>query len=335
MDATDEADGNIPAEYYALWKQYQALQTDAEKEAFILQYPDLARDFRAEYRQKNPEADAMLALWGYGGKLQTMDAYNLVVKWSKELGIPLEQMGLGLPPQSLIKDYFDYNQLSGQFGGNSAEAKLFRLTHPAWNTWGLEQGTWSDDLSGESSEALQISVLWREQDKAYDALTNSAEREAFLTNNVEYARARRQRDAFNIGFPAQLIDNYVSWYTDSSLKKPSDWKYDLFFEDDWFLMEHQEFYEAGIEFLGWEPRNFTKVPTREVFSLYQTYSNLPKGRDRLDFRAKHPDLDAWLLLTGKVSKPVGERGDEEAEKTPWEKAAEAEGTAEAIENLKF
>jgi hypothetical protein len=34
-----------------------------------------------------------------------------------------------------------------------------------------------------------------------------------------------------------------------------------------------------------------------------------------------------------VSKLVEERGDEEAEQTPWEKAEEARRIAEAIENL--
>ena len=101
MDATDEAEGNIPAQYYADWKAYQALKTDAEKEAFLTTHPDLAKDWRAEYRKNNPEADAMLALWGYGGKLQSMEAYNLVEQWSKELGIPLDSMGLGLPPREV------------------------------------------------------------------------------------------------------------------------------------------------------------------------------------------------------------------------------------------
>ena len=79
MDEGDELEGNIPAEYYALWQQYQALETDKEREAFIEAHPDFGKDWREEFRLKNPEQDAMLALWGYGGKLQSRESYELVL----------------------------------------------------------------------------------------------------------------------------------------------------------------------------------------------------------------------------------------------------------------
>ena len=87
-------------------------------------------------------------------------------------------------------------------------------------------------------------------------------------------------------------------------------------------MEHQELYKTMLDMGIWtEPRDFTKVPTREVYKLYQTYLGLPTGTPRLDFRAKHPELDAWLVLA-KGYKPVTDRGSAGAEKTPWEELEE-------------
>jgi hypothetical protein len=45
----------------------------------------------------------------------------------------------------------------------------------------------------------------------------------------------------------------------------------------------------------WQEKDFTKVPTRKVYGLYQTYNTLPKGEARLNFRVQHPELDAWLV----------------------------------------
>jgi hypothetical protein len=45
----------------------------------------------------------------------------------------------------------------------------------------------------------------------------------------------------------------------------------------------------------WQEKDFTKVPTRQVYGLYQTYNTLPKGEARLNFRVQHPELDAWLV----------------------------------------
>ena len=282
---------------------------------------DLAKDWRAEYRLNNPEADAMLALWGYGGKLQSMEAYDLVVKWGQELGIPLEQMGLGLPPHSLIDDYFELNKIVSETSGSSAEARLFKLEHPEYLAWGLEQGIWKDDLSDESIEALRITAEWRDMDDKYDALP-ADERSEFLETNLDYHKARRRRDAYKIDFPEPLIDSYVEYYTSPKLKKPVDYEGD-WYEDDWFLIEHPEFYKAMVNLGLWQPRDFSKVPTRKVFGLYKTYLGLPTGQPRLDFRAKHPELDGWLVLKFGYT-PITDRGKAEAEKTPWEELEEVE-----------
>ena len=47
------------------------------------------------------------------------------------------------------------------------------------------------------------------------------------------------------------------------------------------------------------------------------------GTPRYDFRAKHPELDEWLVKAFGL-KPITDRGKKEAEKAPWEKQQEVE-----------
>ena len=430
------------------------------------------------------------------------------------MGIPLEQMGLGLPPPSLIDNYFELNKIVSDTSGSSVEARLFKLGHPNYLAWGLEQGIWKDDLSDESIESLRlrfkhkdtfaeygliedreeqkkfrlshpefnddrrriimydheaapaliekyveygkivdkygsmsaearlfkidnpdlhqfgqsedvfawddlkdekVEVLrineeFRNEDEEYnaiqfeDAKKQAEAREEYLRKHSEYAVARRRRDAFNLDFPDNLIesyvdyyilsgkgyrrerflldnkdfynamlekkeimpfatdykvpsvrydeiyekwsdlfdqyetitgtasqrrearakilrdnpgfaedrlrrfaygsffpekqiDNYVSYYSIIAGGKPED--VEDWYEDDWFLIENPSFYETARKLLGWEARDFGKVPTREVYDLYQIYQNIQATEDLSEaeikrrYRLKHPELQAW------------------------------------------
>jgi len=195
MDDEDLAEGNIPAEYRILWKQYQALEAE-EREDFIEAHPELAKDWRAEYRKDNHEDDARLALWGYGGRLQTREAYDLLTQWGRELGIPLEQMGLGLPPRRLVDNYFEYIQIVNTTSGNSADARLFRMENPDWESWAEENWGWKPP--DDRIEVLRISVKYKDQDQEYDAIVMEDEKEQrearlkYLEEHADYAIARRQ-----------------------------------------------------------------------------------------------------------------------------------------------
>lgn len=165
MDEDDEVKNNIPPEFYALWKQHQTLETDEEREAFIEANPDMAKDWRDEYRLAHPEEDARLALWGYGGKLQSREAYDLVAQWGQELGIPLETMGLGLPPRVLIEDYFTYNKTEG-----ATERKWFRQEHPEFETWGVETYGWKP-IDEQSVTPRNIDKLLQQYNEAEEGKT--------------------------------------------------------------------------------------------------------------------------------------------------------------------
>jgi len=185
MDEDDFAEGNIPDEYHGLWEQYQALG-DNEQEEYLIAHPELSKDWRAEYRRNNPEEDARLALWGYGGKIQSMEAYDTVLKWSRELNIPLAQMGLGLPPPSLAEDYFGYNALDDYY-----EQKWYRQEHPEFESWGQETYGWKpiEDQSIISREVQQLYKKYSELEIGKARLIyrhENPELEEYLVENKGY-----------------------------------------------------------------------------------------------------------------------------------------------------
>ncbi|MFA7218607.1 MAG: hypothetical protein WC057_08430, partial [Dehalococcoidales bacterium] len=234
MDYKDYVEGNIPVEYINWWLKYQEIEDEDEREEFLKNYPDLARDFRAEWRTTHPEDDARLALWGYGGELQSLEAYNLVEQWSKELGIPLEAMGdTGLPSGSLVPTYFEYFELQRQYGASSSEVKLFRLENPRWEEWGEEHRGWSPIT--DNIEVLKINRDYREHDIAYESIPSDdmEAREAYLKANEDYRIARRTREAYQRNIPVEYIPVYVEYY-----EQPS---YD---HQQLFLKENPDFAEV-------------------------------------------------------------------------------------------
>jgi len=148
----------------------------------------------------------------------------------------------------------------------------------------------------------------------------ATERERILKRNPEFAKARREREGY-YQFRSitgdklhDLVQDYANYYL---IEKKEGVDYSAgWYEDDWFLMEHSEFYNTMYELEIWaEPRDFSKVPTREVYALYQSYLALPVGYARTTFRAEHPELDDWLVLA-KGYTAIGDRGKEEP--SPWE-----------------
>ena len=59
-------------------------------------------------------------------------------------------------------------------------------------------------------------------------------------------------------------------------------------------MEHPKYYQdIYLTMQGHEKRDFSRVPSREVFDLYVQYEKLPSGKPREDFRFEHRDLESW------------------------------------------
>ena len=315
MTEDDFAKGKVPDEFRSRWLHLQTLKTDEEIEAYLEDNPELRTNYRAEWRFSHPEEDAILAFWGKG-KLQSKEAYDLAVKMGKEYGVPLTQMGLGLPPNHLLDNYFEYNKIIKEFGGNSAEAKLYKLEYSEWFEFGKEEYNW--DLVTTSAKSLKISVKWRELEDKYESYADRKSinyiedkdkrkraREQLLLENPLYSEDRYRRDAYDIDFPEERIEDYVSWKASPQLDKDTSddfwWREnakETFYEDDWWLMEHPEFVKAMLDAEEWtKAPDFSKVPSREVHMKYRAWKKLPLGQERRDYEAANPDLDMWLHIT--------------------------------------
>lgn len=118
---------------------------------------------------------------------------------------------------------------------------------------------------------------------------------------TDFGISELTRNAYGALVPEQLVDAYVGYYKIIGEGKPKNWALntgtDLWYEDDWYLMEHMEFYTTVYKgILGNEARDFTKIPTREVFNQYLTYISLPHLKAKDDYRWDNRELDAWLVL---------------------------------------
>ena len=104
------------------------------------------------------------------------------------------------------------------------------------------------------------------------------------------------------------IDDYVGYYSLLVEGTPDDWpSSDSWYEDDWWLQEHIDFYkEVYLGVLGNGRKDYRKTPSREVWQLYLVYLSKREGTERLNYRIDNLDLDDWLVLAKGLT-PVGTR----------------------------
>lgn len=142
---------------------------------------------------------------------------------------------------------------------------------------------------------------------------------------TDFGLAEIRRNAYGAFVPEHYIEKYVGYYKIIGEGKPEHWKLntgtDLWYDDDWFLIENIEFYrEVYRDLLGNEKKDFTKVPSRAVFTQYLTYISLPHLKAKDDFRWNNREFDAWLVLKFGYT-PIAEKKRRE-ELTPYERFIE-------------
>jgi len=326
MDINDEADGNIPVEYLIQWKEYQALKTDEEKEAYKEAHPEFAKDWRAEFRLDNPEVDARLALWGYSGKLQSMEAYDLTEKMAAELGIPFDAATLGLPPRDIAPAYFELNKIVSDTSPNSVQSKLYKLTTGKdLLAWGIENGVWTDDLSNESIEALTLRDEFKDliaERKAWTIKTSGKyidpdesikvngetvnkrqwTYEKQLADNPQFREALDKIKVYELSkskpdlftslevTPEQVISEYLPYskVVDEFGAASSEAKLARY--DSQYLNKlglNSDTFTAE----GWEPLDEAQVP---IWRIDKKYRNKDTEYDAIDPDAKNPDTGIRL-----------------------------------------
>jgi hypothetical protein len=247
-------------QYYNLWQEYTGIETKKERDAFLEAHPELTKVWRKEWRTAHPQQDAMLAFWGFPGRLQTREAYNQVVKWAKEYNVPLEHLTAWLPPENLANDYFDYLGLSDEFGSSSAEVKLFRLEHPEFNEWGIDAYGWKESaLKDANVDVLRIQVKHRHLFDQYDAFgdddspqyiaddnARATARTEFLNTHPDFRDDRNRLEVFQAGGSAELAELNVEYGRiveefGSNTAEAKLWR-----------LEHPEFTNWAMEQWGWE-----------------------------------------------------------------------------------
>lgn len=151
-------------------------------------------------------------------------------------------------------------------------------------------------LANINAEVLRINWEWREQDREYQDLESGDARTQYLVDNPEYHEVRRQRDALEIGVPEELIKDYIGYYT---LPQAG-------YENERFLMEHEEFYRYWVDELDHKEIDFSRIPTRDVEKWLDQYWEQEKGDARLKWRYEHPELETFMVDVMGYT-PLGDR----------------------------
>jgi hypothetical protein len=255
--------------------------------------PDTDEFLRVEFQQGNP-------IW-----------------WDDQRRIKVYEMGVGRPEALKFVDTFvEYGHKADEHGANSAEAMLFRFKNEGFNALGLKEGTFSDEgwqpIEEEKVPQWEIKVDFAKEFEERQDILNQYEGDIqtqkideYFASHSEFHRKFYELQALEANFPTAYKDgkgdpmkDYVEWYVRGEFKPPQDWYEttgtDKWYEDDWFLMEHQDFYQAMRKAeVFTERRNFLKVPTRGVYEKYLEYLNLETSQSRMLFRWNNRDLDRW------------------------------------------
>jgi hypothetical protein len=221
---------------------------------------------------------------------------------------------------TMIEGWVERGQVADEFGPSSAEMKLWLIDNKEVHRWALENGLLTDTGEDWNEDILRLQVNYSVDFDKYENygdiksplyISNDGQRadarEAMLFENdkmTSFGVAYYTIGALQKNIPENLVTTYVDYY---GIRKKEGVDYSTgWYEDDFFILEHPDFYNAMVSLGLWEARDFSKVPTRQVFALYQKYLTLPKGEARLTFRVENKALDDWLVLA-KGYTPAGNR----------------------------
>ncbi len=210
--------GNMTQRQFALLEEYHSLPEE-QRASFVEAHPELQNP-REAWLKGHPEENAKLALFGQA-KILSRKAYDKLKSMMMELDIPdIAIEGIGVPPDELVDDYFDYLGLDVTAG--SREGKWFRDQHPEFNDW-LEEDRSLQPLA-INAQSLEIQMKYATQYKEYelygdpssplfifDQSTRNRARELYLKENPEFRKARWLEQAYGKDFPETLLANYVTY----------------------------------------------------------------------------------------------------------------------------
>ena len=180
----------------------------------------------------------------------------------------------------------EYGKIADEFGSNTAEAKLWRLEHPDFTNWAMENWDWEGTEDYKGVEYYQLQIKWRDAQAEYDALETTESREQYLNSHPDFRDDIRRMEALDYEIPKDYIEFYVEYYNLPTAG----------YDQERFLMEHKDYYkDVWLGALGNQPKDFSKIPTEKEEGLLTYYDALPSGTPRLEARCKDAELDAALV----------------------------------------
>jgi hypothetical protein len=349
-----------------LFDQYDVLTTDDERKQFKLDHPEWVDDMRRveaieKGTDKIPTPDTIIANHVEYGRIQDKEgvgsssAESMLYRvdnpeydkfrtdqtiWGDVALKPIDQTRIPIwrIDVKYAKEDAEYDALPTE---GSARADYLATN----NDYRMDRRRREAYQKGLDAGMVENYVSY------YELPTTGYRRDRFLLNNPDFANAVGLKipekvpseeydnllekpdktpedflrmDAYRIYLPDNQIEDYVGYYSIVNKGKPPG--QDYWFDDDWYLMDHPEFYKAMVEKGQFQPKDFSKVPPKDVFQLYLIYdaiigsTEMSRTEARRDFRRRYPRLDAWLVLIGAVSQTI-EEYDESAGMTTAEKFA--------------
>jgi len=288
----DETLDSLSRRQIDLLREYYSLD-EAEQKKFLEEHPELKENPRETWLIAHPKENALLAIWGQA-EVFTLEAYKEANRLIDELDIPGKAIEFNLPPAPVVDAFFGYKDIQREFSSNSAEAKLFRLEHEAFNDWGMEAYGWKP-VKGNIN-ALRLQVKWAALDSQYNVIEGTEDRKAFLRANPEYAKARLTMRGYDLGVSDEFIDLYTDYY---SLPAKG-------YDQERFLKANRDYYETvWLGVLGNQKIDFWKIPTEKEELLLNKYDSLPAGSSRLAARCASKELDDALVKYRGLTRAYG------------------------------
>ena len=216
-------------------------------------------------------------------------------------GIQLDRGGL-----DLIRNHVTYNL----FESKGMEQELFLKTHTKyWNAVGAiinpdAPRAWHSDLRDKPVESLRISVRFQRDFDQYASYSERGTRffesdpdrrevlrKQFLLGNPKFARGRRERQAWDLGVRAKLVDNFADYALIIEAGKPE--RNELWYADDRYLRDNPNFYnEVWIQLLGRDARDFSKIPSNRFEDSFNQIYGPIKGFEGDTKAAKESQSEA-------------------------------------------
>ncbi len=164
-----------------------------------------------------------------------------------------------------------------------------------------------------------------------DEKQRAEKRDSLLARNPDFQQARWEQDAYLLFIgKEEYVPEYVGYQVIVDKGKPTGAKY--WFDDDWYIIDHPEFWKALKEEKrktepNWgdeKEKEIKRAPPKDLFNAILEYDaaigvDVSTAELKRQLRRNNPKLDAWLVLVGAVAKPI-EQIDEEAGLTSGKKA---------------